>query len=145
VEKAVVILTRLSAVAAPLLAKAVAALGSVVIVLAAALWLQTWRLSEANETAALHEAQARAAAASAKATVDVLNAERAAAEKATQDAIAAALAQRAPEIRTITRTVERIAREDPQFAAARRPAELHALRVQQLRDVDEANGHRLPR
>ena len=61
-----------------------------------------------------------------------------------QAAIDAALEQRPAEVRTVTRTVERIAREDPTFAAARRPPELARLRVQQLRQVDEANGHRLP-
>lgn len=137
------ILTRLAGLASPLLAKAVLTLGAIVLTLGTALWFQTWRLNEANETLALREAQAQAAAATAKATVDVLNAERAAADAATQAAIDEALATRPAEVRTVTRTVERIAREDPGFAAARRPDELAALRLRQLRDVDEANGHRV--
>lgn len=139
-----VILTRLAGLAAPLLAKAVLALGAVVLALGAALSIQTWRIGELHEAAALAQAQAQAAAATARATVNVLNAERAAADAKTEAAIADALASRPAEVRTVTRTVERIAREDPDFAAARRPAELAALRVRQLRDVDEANGHRLP-
>lgn len=138
------ILTRLAGVASPLLGKAVLGLGTTVLILGTALYVQTWRLGELQDDVALHEAQAQAAAASAKALVDVLNAERAAADQATQDAIAEALASRPAEVRTITRTVERIAREDPTFAAAVRPAELAALRVRQLREVDAANGHRLP-
>jgi hypothetical protein len=138
------VLGRLAGFASPLLAKAVLGLGTTVLILGTALYVQTWRLSDLQDDVSLAEAQAKAAAASAKALVDVLNAERAAADKATQDAIAQALEDRPAEVRTITRTVERIAREDPTFAAARRPAELAALRVQQLRRVDEANGHRLP-
>jgi len=138
------ILTRLAGVASPLLGKAVLGLGTTVLILGTALYVQTWRLGELQDDVALHEAQAKAAAASAKALVGVLNAERAAADQATQDAIAEALASRPAEVRTITRTVERIASEDPTFAAAVRPAELAALRVRQLREVDAANGHRLP-
>lgn len=138
------ILTRLAGLAAPLLAKAVLALGTTVLFLGTALWFQTWRLTHLQDQFALAEAQAKAAAATARATVNVLNAERAAADAKTEAAIADALASRPAEVRTVTRTVERIAREDPDFAAARRPAELAALRVRQLRDVDEANGHRLP-
>jgi endonuclease/exonuclease/phosphatase (EEP) superfamily protein YafD len=144
VEEAGVILTRLAGLAAPLLAKAVLALGTIVLALSAALSIQTWRIGELQEAADLAQAQAQFAAASAKAIVDVLNTERKAADDATQQAIADALAAQPAQVRTITRTVERIAREDPGFAAARRPAELAALRVQQLRDVDQANGHRLP-
>ncbi len=138
------ILTRLAGVASPLLAKVVLALGTIVLVLGTALSVQTWRLGELQESVALEQAQAKAAAASARALVKVLNAERLAHDERTQAAIAQALKDRPAEVRTITRTVERLAREDPVFAAARRPAELHALRVRQLREVDAANGHRLP-
>lgn len=138
------LLARVGGLAAPLLAKLVLALGAAVLTLALALAAQTWRLSELQEAVDLADAQAKAAAATAKALVDVLNRERKAADDATQAAIDAALEQRPAEVRTVTRTVERIAREDPTFAAARRPPELARLRVQQLRQVDEANGHRLP-
>lgn len=138
------ILTRLAGLASPLLAKTVLGLGTTVLILGTALYVQTWRLSDLQDEVALAEAQAQAAAASARALVDVLNAERAATDAKTEAAIAQALKDRSAEVRTITRTVERIAREDPVFAAAVRPAELHALRVRQLREVDAANGHRLP-
>ena len=135
------ILTKLAGLASPLLAKAVLALGAIVLTLGAALSVQTWRVGELKEAAALQQAQAEAAAASARALVNVLNAEREKADAETQAAIAQALEERPAEVRTVTRTVERIAREDPTFAAAVRPAELAALRVRQLRAVDEANGH----
>lgn len=137
------IFDKLAGLASPLLAKGVLALGTLVLTLSAALWVQTWRLGDLQDEVALAQAQARAAAATAKATVDLLNAERAAVDAATEQAIAQALKDRPAEVRTVTRTVERIAREDPTFAAAVRPAELAALRVRQLRDVDEANGHRV--
>jgi hypothetical protein len=135
------ILGRLAGLASPLLAKAVLILGTIVLSLGAALSVQTWRLNELQDDFALAQAQAKAAAATAKATVDLLNAQRAEADRKTQEAIDQALAERPAQVRTVTRTVERIAREDPQFAAARRPAELAALRLHQLRGVDEANGH----
>ncbi len=135
------ILTRLAGFASPLLAKAVLVLGTIVLALGTALYVQTWRLSDLQDDVALAEAQAQAAAASARALVNVLNAERAAADAKTEAAIAQALEDRPAEVRTITRTVERLARDDPVFAAAVRPPELAALRVRQLRQVDEANGH----
>lgn len=135
------ILGRLAGFAAPVLAQAVLWLGATCLALAGFAYVQTWRLGESQEAMDLAESQAKAAAASAKATVDVLNAERLASDTKTQDAIEQALAERPADVRTVTRTVERIAREDPKFAACRRPDELHALRVQRLRDVDEANGY----
>lgn len=134
-------IARLAALASPLLAKAVLALSTIVLALGAFASIQTWRIGQLKDDAALAQAQAIAAAATAKATVNLLNAERAAADAATQAAIEQALADQPAQVRTITRTVERIAREDPQFADARRPAELAALRVQQLQAVDHANGH----
>ncbi len=132
------ILGRLAGFAAPVLAQGVLWLAAACVVLAGCVYVQTWRLNETNETLALAKAQAEAAAASAKATVDVLNAERLAADTKTQAAIAQALEEHPTEIRTVARTVERIARADPTFAACRRPDELHALRVRQLADVDKA-------
>lgn len=138
------LLGRLAGFASPLLAKAVLALGTIVLALGTALYVQTWRLGELQDDVALQEAQTKAAAASLTALVGVLNAERAEQDAKTVAAIKKALKDRPPEVRTVTQTVERLAREDPQFAAAVRPAELAALRVRQLRDVDAANGHRLP-
>jgi len=138
------IIARLAAFAAPLLAKAVVVLGTTVLVVGTFASVQTWRIGQIKDDIALIEAQAKLSAASARALVDVLNAERAAADTQIQDSIAAALADRPAQVRTVTRTVERIARADPDFALARRPAELAALRLQQLADVDKANGHRVP-
>lgn len=126
---------RLGVLGAPLIAKGVLILGAIVLTLGTALWVQTWRLGEAQESISLAKAQAEAAIASAKATVDVLNAER-----ATKDAeIQAAITEASKDRPTQTRIVERIARADPTFAACRRPDELHAIRVRQLADVDKAN------
>jgi len=133
------ILARLAGLAVPVLAQV--AMWAIAIALSASAFagIQTWRIGELKEGIALAQAQAKAAAASAKATVDLLNKERELADLKTEAAISDALAERPAEVRTVTRTVERIAREDPTFAAAVRPAELAALRVRQLAAVDEAN------
>lgn len=132
-------LTRLGGFAAPILAQVVLWTGAAALAACAVAGIQTWRLDSAQKAEALAVAQSAAAAAKVEATVQLLNAQKAGEDARTQLAIATALDERPAETRTVVRTVEKAVRDDPTFATARRPAELHALRVRQLAAVDAAN------
>lgn len=102
------------------------------------LTIQTFRLREAHEDIEMMELAAKAAKAENEAVVAVLNQQAAGESKRTTEAIEQALADRPAATRTVVRTVKEAVANDPSFAACVRPAELHALRVQQLADVDKA-------